>query len=114
MQKCIWKDALCNNLCSWLIYELKNVWYSRNWGKLKVIPDWYKNPKMFDNTIDSCAHVLEFVTRLKKCVIKLSIFTILKDNLTQKTCDKTVDTCIRFFQCQNMKKVNRTIFDLIA
>lgn len=69
---------------------------------------------MFDNTIDSCAHVLEFVTRLKKWVIKLSIFTILKDNLTQKKCDKTVDTCIRFFQCQNMKKGNRTIFDLIV
>ena len=51
-----------------------------NYGRLKFVPDNYKNQKMCNQALQSCGYVdaLEYVPKYsKKCVIKLLIFALL-------------------------------------
>ena len=54
-----------------------------NGGILESVPHCYKNQQMCDKAVDNYLNALKFVVdlwflRLKKCVIKLSILTILQ------------------------------------
>ena len=48
-----------------------------NGGMLMFIYDCHKNHKKCHEAVDYCSHALEFVLRLRKCAIKLSILVLL-------------------------------------
>ena len=57
---------------------MHNKAFIENDGTVKSVPDIYKNQEMYDKPVDSYPYALEIVSgSYKKCMIKLSILTLL-------------------------------------
>ena len=70
------KNYLIYKICSWSIktQQMCAKAILENGGKLKSVPDCYKNQEMCNKAVDNYSHAIRF----KKCVIKLLILTLLQ------------------------------------